>query len=400
MGLFWGGGAVSSFSPSAGCGVGCCWATDCYLLLCPFLRCWQSSAACPAAGYPCGVTQTFPAPVACPAPAMEFCLLGLWCFWCGTWFSTLCGAFLPGPAVLGSFPCRRWPACGFCHRMPGLPLCRWLRLGCNPPLVFSLLLLHRLACGGSLGFFTLCLGALMVAATALWVTVWGCLMAPHSSRACFLLCHLLLQFSPSVGAVLCSLLGFPCLRVGALLACGVYSASSLWGLLSRLPLVVGPPSPVSVGPSPALAVGWFGHTSVTPLAATVCWALVGSLLHCSVALGSCAPYPVGSSRVDSHGFVVKLLVFSWPLYYGSFLSLPLVTDGSGVGVACASCRVPYPRLALCSWHALVLVAVPPSVRSALRVRTGFLFCGPGLRVGFPSFLLLCFPSGCGHPLGQ
>ena len=188
--------------------------------------------------------------------------------WWGAWFSTLCGAFLPGPAVLGSLPCRRWPACGFCHCLPGLPLRRWLRLGCNPPLVFSVLL-RWLACGGSLGFFTLCPGALMVAATALWVMVWGCLMAPHSSRACFLLCHLLLQFSPSVGAVLCSLLGFHCLRVGAPLACGIYSSSSLWGLLSRLPLVVGPPPPVLVGPSPALAMRWFGRTSVTPPAATV-----------------------------------------------------------------------------------------------------------------------------------
>ena len=239
----------------------------------------------------------------------------------------------------------------------------------------------------------------MRAVTALWVTVWGCLMAPHSSRACFLLCRLLLRFSPSVGAVLCSLLGFPCLRVGALLACGVYGASSLWGLLSRLPLVVGPPSPVSVGPSPALAVGWFGHTSVTPPAATVCWALLGSLLRCSVALGSCTPYPVGSSLVDSHGFVVQ----APGVFFASLLCFfPLASVGYGwlgVVVACTSCRVPYPKLALCSWHALILVAVPP-LRSALRFRTGFLFCGPGVRVGFPSFLLLCFPSGCGHPLGQ
>ena len=48
---------------------------------------------------------------------------------------------------------------------------------------------------------------------------------------------------------------------------------------------------------------------------------------------------------------------------------------------------------------LVLVAVPPLLRSTLRVCTGFLFSGPGVRVGFPGFLL-CFPSGCGHPLGQ
>ena len=67
------------------------------------------SAACPAAGYPYRVTQTFLALVACPAPALELCLLGLQCLWCGTWFSTLCRALLPGPVVLGSFPCSRLP---------------------------------------------------------------------------------------------------------------------------------------------------------------------------------------------------------------------------------------------------------------------------------------------------
>ena len=143
-----------------------------------------------------------------------------------------------------------------------------------------------------------------------------------------------------MGAVLCSLLGLPCLRVGALLACGVYGASSLWGLLSRLPLVVGPPSHVSVGPLPALAVGWFGHRSVAPPAAPVCWALVGSLLCCSVALGSCAPYPVGSLLVDSHGFVVQVPgVFLASLLW--FFPLASVGYGwLGVVVAYASCRVP------------------------------------------------------------
>ena len=152
------------------------------------------------------------------------------------------------------------------------------------------------------------------------------LWLPFPLELCFLLCHLLLRFSPSVGAVLCSLLGFPCLGVGALLACGVSGASSLWGLLSRLPLVVGPPSQVSVGPSPALAVGWFGHTSVAPPAAPVWWALVGSLLRCSVALGSCAPYPVGSSLVDSHGFVVQ----APGVFLASFLwFFPLASVGYG-----------------------------------------------------------------------
>ena len=45
-----------------------------------------------------------------------------------------------------------------------------------------------------------------------------------------------------------------------------------------------PPFHVSVCPSPALAVGWFGHRSVAPPAAPGCSALVGSLLRRSVAL--------------------------------------------------------------------------------------------------------------------
>ena len=199
--------------------------------------------------------------------------MGLRCFGCDAWFSTSCRIFLLGPAVLSSFPCCRLLACGFYHRLPGLLLSRWLRLGCNPPLVFSVLLLRRLACWGSLDFFTLCQGAPMRAVTALWVTVWGCLMAPIPIEFCFLLCHLLLRFSPSVGAVLCSLLGFPCLRVGALLACGVFGASLLWGLLSRLPLVVGPPSQVS----------W----PFTCSCSGVVWSHVCGPPCCSCVLGSC-----------------------------------------------------------------------------------------------------------------
>ena len=45
-----------------------------------------------------------------------------------------------------------------------------------------------------------------------------------------------------------------------------------------------PPFLVSVCRSPALAVRWFGHRSVAPPAAPVCWALVGSLLRRSVVL--------------------------------------------------------------------------------------------------------------------
>ena len=128
----------------------------------------------------------------------------------------------------------------------------------------------------------MCQGAPIGVVTALWVAVWWCLLAPLASRASLVVsCG-----SRPLWGLCCSLLAFPYLRVGALLACGVYGASSLRSLRSRLPFVVSPPSHVSVFPSPALAVGWFGHRSVTPPAAPVCWALVGSLLHRSVALGS------------------------------------------------------------------------------------------------------------------
>ena len=58
---------------------------------------------------PLGGYATFPAPVACPAPAVGLCMLGLRCLWCVAWFSTLCRALPPGPAVLRSLPCRRLP---------------------------------------------------------------------------------------------------------------------------------------------------------------------------------------------------------------------------------------------------------------------------------------------------
>ena len=50
--------------------------------------------------------------------------------------------------------------------------------------------------------------------------------------------------------------------------------------------------------------------------------------------------------------------------------------------------------------AFVPEAIPPSHRLVLRIRAGFLFYGPGVCGGFNRFLLLCIPSGCGHPLGQ
>ena len=48
--------------------------------------------------------------------------------------------------------------------------------------------------------------------------------------------------------------------------------------------MVSHPVLVSVCPSPALELGWFGHRSVAPPAAPVGWALLGSLLRHSVTL--------------------------------------------------------------------------------------------------------------------
>ena len=50
--------------------------------------------------------------------------------------------------------------------------------------------------------------------------------------------------------------------------------------------MVRPPFHVSVCPSPALGLGWFGHRSVAPPAAPVCWALLESRLRRSDTLVS------------------------------------------------------------------------------------------------------------------
>ena len=151
--------------------------------------------------------------------------------------------------------------------------------------------------------------------TALRVAVWWCLLALLASRA-------LLVVLSSPPAVLdlfggCALFSaFPCLRVGVLLALGVYGTNLLRGLQSRLPFVV-PPSQVSVCPSPALAVGWFGHMSVAHPAAPVCWVLVGSLLRRSVALGLLRTLPC---RVFAGGFLWFRGPHSWS-FLGLFLGV-------------------------------------------------------------------------------
>ena len=118
--------------------------------------------------------------------------------------------------------------------------------------------------------------------------------------------------------------------------CGVYGTCSLWGLLSRLPLVV-----VLLLRSLLvlhLLLRWGGLvTRLWPLLLLLCFGLLWGL--CCAVLS-----PWSRARPTLSGLRLwipmvswsKLLVFSWPLYCGSFLSLPMFTDGSGVVVACTS----------------------------------------------------------------
>ena len=128
--------------------------------------------------------------------------------------------------------------------------------------------------------------------------------------------------------------------------------------------MVRPSFHVSVCPSPALGLGWFGHRSVAPPAAPVCWALLESRLRRSDALSSghtlsfyflawvfflrrllglglVGYYPAWvptffwGLSFPCPGFrwpvpavwLSRLLVFSWNLYLGSFLSLPVFAAG-------------------------------------------------------------------------
>ena len=97
----------------------------------------------------------------------------VWCFSSGT-----CGFGqlpLPQVACLRILPPYAWPATAPVASV-GLQLSPCVLS--SSPAPAGLL--------GFAGFFTLCQGAPMGAVTALWVTVWGCLLTPHSSQALFL----------------------------------------------------------------------------------------------------------------------------------------------------------------------------------------------------------------------
>ena len=150
-GSFWGGGVVSSFSPPARRGVGYCWASS-----------GVASVPLPAAPavfhgvscrrLPLGGSAPFLTPVACSAPAVELC-----CWVCGVLGASL--GFLPGVvlflrglrlALLTLPQVTLGGCCLFWRHLPDLLLRWWRRLGGNPSLSLSVLLLRRLACRGSL----------------------------------------------------------------------------------------------------------------------------------------------------------------------------------------------------------------------------------------------------------
>ena len=177
---------------------------------------------------------------------------------------------------------------------------------------------------------------------------------------------------------------------------------------------------MSIGPSPALGLGWFGHRPVAPPAAPVCWALLGSRFRRSVALasgrtlslcfsrlgflpwafvrawvgrlrsclGSCLllgklSFPCPGFRLAVPAvWLSRILQFSWSLCLGSFLSLPVFADSLG-------------------WLRMVL-GCPPSVAWRRRLLPWFSVrywsaCPRGAAVPLdPSVLRCSWSSRCGH----
>ena len=166
----------------------CLWYTTWFSTLC------QRSFPCRS--LPLAGSATFLAPVSWPSPAVEPCC------WVGGVFGASLGSlpcavlFLRGlqfaqltlPQVpLGIF-------CLFCHRVPVLLLPWWRRLGSNPSLFFLCF-----SCSGWLA------GVHWVLHPVSGCSSWGCVC--------------------SLGDSVITLLAFPYLRVGELLACGVYGIS-------------------------------------------------------------------------------------------------------------------------------------------------------------------------------
>ena len=124
-------------------------------------------------------------------------LLAWWCLWCAAWVSTLCRALPPGPAV-----CAAYPAAG----------CPW---GFSD---FSVTGCLTYCCPGGVGWATTLPLYFLCFSCASWLAGVRWVLHPVSvSSRWDCVC--------SLGDSVITLLAFPCLRVGALLACGVYGVS-------------------------------------------------------------------------------------------------------------------------------------------------------------------------------
>ena len=126
----------------------------------------------PCNSLPLSGSATFLAPVCWPILAVEPCC------WVGGVYGASLGSlpcavlFLRGLqfAQLTLLQVQLGIFCLFCHRVPVLLLPWWRRLTSYPSLLFSGLLLLRLACRGSLGSAP-CQGAPVGVVSALWATV-------------------------------------------------------------------------------------------------------------------------------------------------------------------------------------------------------------------------------------
>ena len=146
---------------------------------------------------PLAGSATFLAPVSWPTPAVETCC------WVGCVFGAPLG-FLPCAVLFlrglrfAQLPLPQltlWGVfCLFCHRVPDLLLLWWRGLGSNPSLIFLCF-----SCAGWLA------GVYWVLHPVSGSSRWGCVC--------------------SLGDSVMTLLAFPYLRVGALLAWGVYGVS-------------------------------------------------------------------------------------------------------------------------------------------------------------------------------
>ena len=124
-------------------------------------------------------------------------LLGLRGLWCAAWFSTLCRALPPGPAV-----CAAYPAAGCPWGFSAFSVTGCLTYCCAGGVGWAATLPLYYLCFSCAGWLA---GVRWVLHPVSWRSLWGCVC--------------------SLGDSVITLLAFPYLRVGALLACGVYGVS-------------------------------------------------------------------------------------------------------------------------------------------------------------------------------